>query len=326
MTSNQFYENLLDEIAVPLSTMTKARTKRDQVGTIVAGEIRKRLGTAVRVVSVGALSQGTQTAPLNDFDLVIEIEKLKEGWLENPQGALNEVMSWIEPLIDGKFETSAHAIKITFRDCEFTADIVLGLKQEKGILIPHCPDNEPHRWIRTDPEKHKLQVLARNKQLGSSDFTRQIRILKWLNEYLQLVHELDKKPLSSFHMTALALKLLTAKDSHAEWTPFFLEQSAVLVMQPLEDPAGVGDPLKARDPAFVSNLMRDAAAKTRYALTAPAEEVEAILRGVFGYPKKIRDAEEQPTVGVGIGGVLGAGAGTAHRHTPTVRSHGDGDQ
>ena len=36
MTVNQFYETLLDEIAVPLSTMTKARTKRDQVGATAA--------------------------------------------------------------------------------------------------------------------------------------------------------------------------------------------------------------------------------------------------------------------------------------------------
>ena len=322
MTTNQFYETLLDEIAVPLSTMTKARTKRDQVGATAADEIRKQLGTPTRTVAVGALAQGTQIAPLNDFDLALEVGKLKEGWLENPQGALNEVLSWIEPLIKGTFETSAHAIKITFPDCEFTADLVLGLKQEKGLVIPHCPDNEQHRWIRTDPEAHKLQVLERNKQLGSSDFTRQIRILKWLNEYWQIVHELDKKPLSSFHMTALALRLLTVPLPHAEWTPFFLENAASLVMQPLADPAGVGEPLEARNPVFVSNLMRDAAAKTRQALTAPAEDVERLLREVFGYPKRIREAEEKPTVGVGRGGMLGVGVGAEHRHTRPVQSHG----
>lgn len=322
MTTNQFYESLLDEIAVPLSTMTKARTKRDQIGAIVAAEIQKRLDTTVRVVPVGALAQGTQIADLNDFDLVIEVGKLKEGWLENPQAALNEVLSWIEPLIEGTFETSPHAIKITFPDCEFTADLVLGLEQDKGVLIPHCPDDDQPRWIRTDPETHKLQVLERNKQLGSSDFTRQIRILKWLNEYWQLVHELPKKPLSSFHMTALALRVLTTRLPHAEWTPFFLENAAMLVMQTLEDPAHVGDPLEARNPVFVSNRMRDAAAKTGQALTASPEEAERLLREVFGYPKRIRDAEEKPSVGVGLGGVLGVGADAAHRHTRPVRSHG----
>lgn len=321
MTAGQFYDQLLDEIAVPLSTMTKARTKRDNVGATTAAEIRKRLGTA-RTIAVGALAQGTQVAPLNDFDLVVEVEQLMSGWIETPQSALNEVRRWIEPEIAGTFETSAHAIKITFPDCEFTADIVLGLKQEKGLLIPHCPHDDAHRWIRTDPETHKLQVLGRNKQLGSSGFTREVRILKWLNEYWQLVHELEKKPLSSFHITALALRLLTTSASHVEWTPFFLENAAALVLQPLPDPAGVGDPLTARDPVFASNLLRDAAAKTRQALAAEPEDAECLLRDVFGYPKRIREVEGRPSVTVGRSGALAVPAAAAHRHTPHVRSHG----
>ncbi len=322
MTANQFYETLLDEIAVPLKTMDNARTKRNAVGEVAAEIVRGRLGTPVRVVAVGALAQGTQIHPLNDFHLVLEVQKLKEGWIENPHAALNEVMSWINPEIKGTFETSAHAIKITFPDCAFTADLVLGLKQEIGLLIPHCPDTEQHRWIRTAPETHKLQVLGRNKQFESSGFTRQIRILKWLNEYWQIVHELEKKPLSSFHMTALALQLLTTKASHGEWTPFFLEQAAQLVMQPLDDPAGVGDPLEARNPVFVSNLMREAGRTTRAALTASPEQAERMLREVFGEPKRIREVEESPSVSIGRGGALGAGAGIAHRHTRPVSSHG----
>jgi hypothetical protein len=321
MTANQFYDQLLAEIAVPLSTMTQARTKRDHVGATASAEMRKRLRTA-RHVAVGALAQATQIAPLNDFDLVVEVGQLMPDWIENPQRALIEVRSWLEPVIEGTFETSAHAIKITFPDCEFTADIVLGLKQEKGLLIPHCPHDEAHRWIRTDPETHKLQVLGRNKQFDSSDFTREVRILKSLNEYWQLVHELEKKPLSSFHVTALALRLLTAKASHAEWTPYFLANAAALVLQPLPDPAGVGEPIEARDPSFASSLLRAAAAKTKQALTANSEDVEPLLREVFGWPKRIREVEEQPSVGIGRGGALGVGAGIAHRHTPHVRSHG----
>jgi hypothetical protein len=322
MTVNQFYETLLGEIAVPLGTMQKARTKRDQVGATASGVIRTQLGTPTRVVAVGALAQGTQIHPLNDFDLVLEVQKLKEGWIENPQAALNEVMGWLNPAIEGTFESSAHAIKITFADCAFTADLVLGLKQENGLLIPHCPDDEQHRWILTAPETHKLQVLDRNKQLGSSGFTRQIRILKWLNEYWQIVHELDKKPLSSFHMTALALRLLTMDATHAQWTPYFLENAAQLVMEPLPDPAGVGEPLEARNPAFASNLMRDAANKTRAALTAPPGDLEQLLRSVFGDPKRIREIEENPSVGIGRGGALGVAVGVAHRHTRPVQSHG----
>jgi hypothetical protein len=323
MTANLFYNQLLDEIAVPLTVMAKARSKRDTVGGATVAELRKRLGTA-RAVAVGALAQGTQIAPLNDFDLVAEVEQLMPGWIERPQSALSEVRSWIEPVIEGTFETSAHAIKITFPNCEFTADIVLGLKQQKGLLIPHCPDDQAQGWIRTDPETHKLQVLGRNEQFDSSEFTREVRILKWLNEYWQLIHELEKKPLPSFHVTALALRLLTTRASHADWTPYFLENAATLVLQPLADPAGVGDPLEARDPRFASRLLRDAAVKTKQALTATPEEAERLLRDVFGYPMRIREVEEKPSVGIGRGGALGVAASLAHRHTPHIRSHGGG--
>ena len=325
MTAHQFYDQLLDEIAVPLNTMTRARTKRDNVGATAAGEVRKRLGKS-RQVAVGALAQGTQIAPLNDFDLVIEVEQLMPGWFENPQRALNDVRGWIENEIAGTFDTSAHAIKISFADVDFTADIVLGLKQEKGLLIPHCPDDEPLRWIRTDPETHKLQVLSRNKQLGSSGFTREVRILKWLNEYWQLLHQLERKPLASFHVTALALRLLTTSNSHAGWTPYFLENAASLVLQPLEDPAGVGDDLVARDPAFTSSLLRQAAITTKQALTVPPEQAEELLRDVFGYPKRLREIEEKPSITVGRGGALAVPTALALRHTPHVRSHGGNDR
>jgi hypothetical protein len=244
------------------------------------------------------------------------------GWIQSPQSALDDALSWIEPVVEGTFETTPHAIKITFPDCEFTADIVLGLSQEQGLLIPHCPTDEPHGWIRTDPETHKAQVLERNDRLGS-DFARQVRILKWLNEYWHLVHELEKKPLSSFHVTALALVLLTTRGSHADWTPHFLDNASALVLRPLAEPAGVGDPLEARDPAFVSGLLREAAAKTKQALIAAPEEMERLLRDVFGFPKRIREVEERPSVGIGLGGALGVETGLAHRHTPPVRSHGD---
>ena len=132
---------------------------------------------------------------------------------------MQSVRSWIEPYIDGKFTLSSHAIKIEFPDSEFTADIVIGWKRKNGLLIPHCPDDEPHTWIATDPETHKEQVLARNKQFGGAAFTRQIRILKWLNRHWKMQDARECKPLPSFHITAIALHVLTKAAGHDEWTP-----------------------------------------------------------------------------------------------------------
>jgi hypothetical protein len=324
MTPNQFYDNLLRATAVDPETMDAARKKRDEIGAKVVAEVSKRLG-ASRWVRVGALAQGTQIAPLNDVDGVLEIVVIPIEWEANSRLALESVRTWIEPVIDGKFEVSTHAIKITFPDQGFTADVVIGRKRAQGLLIPHCPKDEPHRWIATDSEGHKRQVLERNEHFGSAIFTRQIRILKHLNRRWKMADPLERKPLASFHITALALKLLTAANRHAEWTPFFLERAAVLVMQPLPDPAGVGDPIEARDPAYASALLADAAAKTRRALTVSDEEAEKILRDVFGDPERLDKVVNEPSVSVGKRGMLGVPAIEAMRRTPVVRSHGDGD-
>jgi hypothetical protein len=324
MTPSQFYAQLLAEIAVDDETMDDARTKRDDLATKAVTAIGKHIANP-KPVRVGALAQGTQIDPLNDVDQVIELPYLLPDWLKNPRGAMEQVCGWLDPMVPGTLTLSSHAIKVKFPDEDFTADLVLGWKQQRGILIPHCPDDEPHCWIPTDPETHKEQVLARNKQFqpGRAIFSRQIRIGKQLNREWQFRYELEREPLSSFHLTALALTILHQKANHAEWTPYFLAQAAELVRRPLRDPAGVGADLEARDPEFVSGLLRDAAAKTASALTAPEDDVEEILRGVFGEPGRRRQIVKPASVGVGSGGALGVGAATAVRTTSPVRSHGE---
>src|SRR3954470_20796561 len=241
MTANQFYEQLLDEIAVSPQDMKDARDKRDEVGKKVVGVVRPHLGDDVRFISVGALAQGTQIGPgaIHDVDGVIEVPGVPAHWLANPQQAMQDVRTWLEAVLAGSYELGTHAIKITFPDEEFTADVVVGVKQPRGLEIPHCPKNgEPHRWIAADPETHKKQVLARNAAFGPGRaiFSRQIRILKWLNQMLQMQNGLERKPLASFHVTALALEILAQKDNHANSTPLFLERASELVLQPLDDP------------------------------------------------------------------------------------------
>jgi hypothetical protein len=275
-------------------------------------------------VRVGALAQGTQIDPLNDFDGVVEVPELAPEWGGNPLTAMQMVRQWIEPYIDGKFTISSHAIKIEFPDSEFTADIVIGWKRKNGLLIPHCPDDEAHTWIATDPETHKEQVLARNKEFGGALFTREIRILKWLNRKWKMQDALDRKPLSSFHITAIALHVLTDAAGHDQLTPHFLEQAAYLVRKQLPDPAGVGEPIEANDPAYASQLLSDAAIKTRQALKVSDGEAEQILRDVFGDPGRLKKVVKEPTVSVGAGGALGVPAAVAQRHTRPVRAHGEG--
>jgi len=324
VTANQFYDQLLDDIAVTKKNLDDARTKRDEIGAKVVSAVRPYIGEGVRFVPVGALAQGTYIGPgaVHDVDSVIEIPNIPTHWHTNPLAAMQDVSGWLKPVLQGTYELSTHAIKISFNDEEFTADVVVGHKQQRGLRIPHCPKTgEPHVWIPTDPETHKKQVLARNALLepGRAIFTREIRILKWLNQMLQMQNDLERKPLSSFHVTALALEILKSKDNHANWTPLFLERAADLVLQPLADPAGVGAPLIAKNPAYVSQLLADAAHKTRLALTAV--NPEPILREVFGDPKRLAKIATSPSVPIAVGGGLATAAAPV-RHTIPVRHHG----
>src|SRR5439155_2929221 len=96
--------------------------------------------------------------------------------------------------------------------------------------------------------------------------------------------DLERKPLASFHITALALAILKAPMGFEHWTPLFFETAAWMVQKPLPDPTGVGEDIVARDPNYASTLLYEAGEKTRRALSASESEAGALLKDVFGVP------------------------------------------
>jgi hypothetical protein len=329
MTPKRFYIDLLDKIAVPLDVMTDARTKRDELRTVLERVVGARI-TGTKTFASGALAQATQIKPLNDVDIGVVLPRPLPEWVSNPLQAMLDVKSWIEKEIPEQYEISTHAIKISFPDQDFTADIVIGITQQQGILLPHCPKDELHRWIPSDPAGHRDLVLGRNtefRNFGPSIFSKEIRILKQWNRERQLRDTQERKPLASFHITALTLKLLTQPAAFEHWTPFFFEHAADLVWQPLDDPSGGGEPIETKDKFYASTLLRDAGEKTRAALTAAEEEAERLLTDVFGRPDAREALLGRGPVSVSPSGALIAGLGgvaSGGRAVRPVRSHGDG--
>lgn len=329
MTPKQFYADLLEKINVPLEDMEAARQRRRELQATLEKNVGARIA-GTDSFGVGALAQATQIRPLNDIDVVVRTPYAPDSWIQNPLQAMRDVKSWIEDDIRGVYELSAHAIKIRFPDEEFTADVVVGVRREgKGIHLPHCPKDEPHRWIESDPAGHRDLVLGRNTSFpGKSIFSKEIRILKWWNREQQLRDDYERKPLASFHITALALEILTTPMSFEEWTPLFFERAAVLVLSPLKDPTGVGEDIEAKDPAYASALLQDAAEKTRRALSVSEREAEELLTDVFGDPDQraaiIGKGPVWVTPGGALAGGLSSGVAAGGRAVPTVRSHGDG--
>jgi len=325
MTARQFYEALLAEINIPLDEMEAARDRRRGLQKILEQEVGRRV-PATDSFGAGAIAQATQIRPLNDVDIVVRVPEAPANWVDHPERAMTDVMSWIKDQVGGSCDTSTHAIKITFPDEEFTADVVVGWKQEQGILLPHCPTDEPARWIESDPQGHRELVLGRNKEFrdaGKSIFSKQVRILKCWNREQEVLDDQERKPLASFHVTALALHILTKPDSFERWTPMFFEAAARMVLAPLEDPAGVGDDIEALDPAYASDCLEAAGEKTARALDAPEEEVEEILRDVFGNPDERGAIVGKGPVSVNPSGALVGGLVAGGRTIKPVRSHGD---
>jgi len=329
MTPKQFYADLLGKINVPVTEMEDARERRRELQKTLETKVGARI-PGTDSFGAGALAQATQIRPLNDVDVVVRVPKPLDTWVNNPLQAMLDVKSWIENDIKGKYMLSTHAIKIEFPDEEFTADIVVGWRQAQGILLPHCPSDEPHKWIASDPAGHKNLVLGRNKKFegfpGKSISSKEIRILKWWNREQQLRDDQERKPLASFHVTALALKILTSPMGFEHWTPLFFTEASQLVLSPLEDPTGVGDDIVAKYPNYASARLKDAAEKTARALTVSEQEAERLLLDVFGDPDQRAAIIGKGPVSVSpTGALVGGAAAAGGRAIPSVRSHGDGE-
>jgi hypothetical protein len=318
MTAAQFYAKHLTSIQVPKSAIVSAKTDRGEVAR-AALQLLESWGLAGRLwYPTGALAMGTQIHPLNDFDLVIEANRIRAGWAERPRAVLEDLCEGLAQRLGIPSEPTAHAVKLDFG--AYTADVVFGLSQDgSDILLPHCPDDEPHKWIESDPRKHAQLVRDRNDEIGY-EFAREIRILKSLNRRWGMQAPDERKPVSSWHLTALGLTVLCQSFDHAEGTPFFFSEAARLVRNPLADPSGAGADLEARDPRRAAQLFEHAAVVTRDAVEA-GDRGNELLEGLFGDAAALRAAVGGAPVSVGAAGAFTVGVGR-EVHT-AVRGHGD---
>lgn len=153
MTGDQFFKQFIDEIAVPIDEIDAARDKRDELAAHVL-EILAAWGLpGRRWFPTGAVAMGTVIAPLNDIDLAVTATARRSHWADDPKAALDEIAAELRIRLPGcKVETSAHAVKVTYPDEGFTADVVFGLEMADHLLIPHCPADSPreHGWIGVD--------------------------------------------------------------------------------------------------------------------------------------------------------------------------------
>jgi hypothetical protein len=320
MTATQYYNKLIRDLQVELPVIEEAKEYRVKVAR-AALAVLESLGLRGLIwYPTGALAMGTQNHPLHDFDLVVEANAILPHWSARPAAALEELCSGLQFRLRWPCETSDHAVKIKIPGVGYTADVVFGsTRPQGGIDLPHCPNDEPHRWIASNPRTHAQLVRDRNRRIGV-EFAREVRIIKHLNRMWGMRAPDERKPLSSWHVTALGWWILDAPFNHAEGTPWFLERAAELVRQPLPDPSNVGPAIEARDPHLAATKLATAAAECRRALSM-GDRADQILRPVFGDAGVLRAAVSGQPVAVGAGGEFVRGG--SGRPVPSVRNHGD---
>lgn len=326
MTAEEFFGDLLGHIQVTEDEIAEARLKRDELATTTKKIVGEFGITGVGSFAAGALAAGTQIKPLNDVDLVVygTGNSLPTGWQENPGTALAAICSRLGSETGYVCKPRAHAVKVEFPDVAFSADVVFGVSRSpEGLLIPHCPSGVPHKWIDTHPRRHAELIRSRNAET-TYKFARVVRILKALNTYWGAQSDTGKKPLSSFHLTSLAWTIATEIVSLGSGVEEVLRRSTDLVLRPLPDPSGVGDPIEARDPEFATRKLGAAAAAVADAIAA-GDEAEKILVTVFGDQAVIEGIIGNKPMSVSASGKLKLG-GTAAAGSialPRTTSYGD---
>ena len=309
---------LLDDIAVAMPEIRKARAKRDELAAVAVAALKAWALTNTGFFASGALAAGTQIRPLNDVDLVVYAGNIRNTWSEHaapsPRGPLCCAPQRGLRVRDLHPRHQSHVPR----------RLVHGRRRFRvhapgpGLWIPHCPDDEPHEWIRTDPKEHARQIRDRNSTIGV-EFARELRILKVLNRKWGLPDPDGRKPVTSHHLNALALAIIRSPVTYATTTPAFLDRAAELVVHPLRDPSGVGPDLEARDPGRAAALMLAAADATRRALVA-GDDAGDILKDVFGDPATTVAAVTGARLSIGAGGAFTVGTRDSRHRLRAVRT------
>ncbi|MGW5049815.1 hypothetical protein [Actinokineospora sp. NPDC004072] len=200
----------------------------------------------------GSLRRSTQLDPVHDVDMVIEYDRPDWGApglsaaaaIEHVRGRIKDLLGnpggSVEELVrraDGKNHN--RAVKCFVDDREdpdaFTMDVMPVLRQMDDTLL--IPDARSEQWIKADPEH--LIGLVEDKQRAWEFFRPMVRLLKHWREGVPA-----NLPVRSLYMEVLAINCLPLGPTRPRALAAFFTSAAVLVNEPIEDPAGHCGPIQ----------------------------------------------------------------------------------
>lgn len=247
-TANDYIAEILRQIEPDSEVLAEARTRRD----LVAAKAMSLRGT-LRQYSSGSVAHGNVTAPINDADGGIVLDRRihtklgPEGDNEGPEKVIEELKELVGPKIRAKYSkarisTSRRGLLVTFgsplSDQDPSVDMIVTLTRKKGdgLWIPNLKSNT---WDASHPEQHTDLFTSGTTTLRQqrSTITRLAKV--WNKQF-------TNPALSSFNVSSLAWELITKTNSDtAEALQEFFALSAQAIGQNnTKDPAGVSSSIR----------------------------------------------------------------------------------
>jgi hypothetical protein len=190
----------------------------------------------------GSYARHTKTKPLKDVDIFFCLGEQDRHWRSKPP---HEVLNAFEKCLAEKYgadsvEPGRRCVTVEFDKRNPTADEegkVLSNDAVPAYELGHCyeiPDRDLGKWIKTDPDTHKEQSTAKNKELGG----------KWvpLVKMLKRWNRSAGKPISpSFLIEVMALGLVDLPfTTYLGEVRRFFAAAQDGIMRDWPDPAGLG--------------------------------------------------------------------------------------
>ena len=193
----------------------------------------------------GSYARHTKTKPLKDVDIFFCLGEQDRHWRSKPP---QEVLNAFEKCLAKKYgadsvEPGRRCVTVEFDKRNPTADEegkVLSNDAVPAYELEDCyeiPDRDLGKWIKTDPDTHKEQSTAKNKELGG----------KWvpLVKMLKRWNRSAGKPISpSFLIEVMALGLVDPPfRGYPSEVRRFCAAALDGIMSDWHDPAGLGPPV-----------------------------------------------------------------------------------
>jgi hypothetical protein len=236
--------------------------------------IRKEFELATDFLS-GSYRRHTKTKPLKDVDIMFVLGA-KEKWRRNKPPI--ETLQAFEACLKKQYsaaEICRRAVTVEFEKIYYPEDHEGKVLSVDAVPAFECsggdyeiPDKVTGTWIKTNPEKHKEQATAKNKEVGG----RWVPLVKMVKGW----NRANGKPIKpSFLIEVMAEELVEAPFSNYpdEIRNFFAAMEAN-VGRTWPDPAGLGPPVSDQmTPELVMNARKALQeAQRKAALARRAEE------------------------------------------------------